>query len=430
MTSTAPRRQKLPRGVSELRPGTFRARVSYDGRQILIGTFTTVRDARAAVDIARGEMARGTFIPPGERRAAIKAAELAAEVEAARAAFTVDDLAVEWFAFLERTGRAVSTVYSYRRRYEKHIMPTLGAIAVAKVTADDVAAWYEDLDEQQGNGVSRPCYQTLSSMFTYATGRAKGQSRSFVPKVAETPCQLAGADRHKPVRTVTRQTATPHEVAELASRMPGREQLAVLLGAWAGLRIGEVLALRRRDVTTTGRGDGTRTFLIVERQVQARGGGLRETSPKSEAGTRTVPIPAALVPTLNDHLRRFAGRGPDGLLFPRQDKGDVWTHPNVLRTHFNAARDGYNSDQQHGNRPTLDGFTFHMLRHTALSHVGEAGATLAELKRFGGHADAKTVQRYQHADLDRLARLAEVMNQDVRVPGDADVVMLSEAGSG
>ncbi len=400
MASTVRKATKLPRGISELRPGNYRARVSFEGRQLLLGTYTTIGDARAALDIARSEIARGIFVPPGERRAAIKAAERAAAAEAARAAYTLDDLAVEWFAFLERTGKTVSTIYGYSRRYEKHIKPALGAVAVADVTVDDVAAWYDNLDDRHGNGVARPCYQTLSSMFTYARGRAKGQPRSFVPKINDTPCQLAGADEHKPVRQVVRQIATPEEISELASRMPEREQFALLLAAWAGLRMGEVLALRRRDVKIAAevkndlqKADHARTLITVERQVQARGGGLRETPPKSEAGTRVVPVPAALVPALTKHLRRFAGPGLDGLLFPREDHGEVWTHPNVLRAHFTAARDAYNAEQRKHQKPTLDNFTFHMLRHTALSRVGEAGATLAELKRFGGHADAKTVQQ-------------------------------------
>lgn len=248
MTSTARKPQKLLRGVSELRPGTYRVRVSHEGRQLLLGTYTTIGDARAARDIARGEIARGIFVPPAKRREALKEAERRAAREAARAAYSVDDLAAEWLVFLERSGRTVSTVYSYRKRYERHIQPVLGTVAVAEVTPDDVAAWYESLDERHGNGVARPCYQTLSSMFTYARGRAKGQPRSFIPKVTDTPCRLAGADDHKPVRKVVRQTATPEEVSEISARMPQREQLAVLLGAWAGLRMGEVLALRRRDV--------------------------------------------------------------------------------------------------------------------------------------------------------------------------------------
>jgi integrase len=89
----------------------------------------------------------------------------------------------------------------------------------------------------------------------------------------------------------------------------------------------------------------------------------------------------------------------------------------VLRTHFNAARDAHNAEQVKAKGPTLTGFVFHDLRKTALTRVGRAGATGAELMRWGGHADLEAVQIYQRADLDGLARLADTMDADVVVPG-------------
>ena len=53
----------------------------------------------------------------------------------------------------------------------------------------------------------------------------------------------------------------------------------------------------------------------------------------------------------------------------------------------------------------MDNFTWHGLRHTALTRLGQAGATTAELKAYAGHSDGKSVEVYQHAERRRLVAL-------------------------
>ena len=108
----------------------------------------------------------------------------------------------------------------------------------------------------------------------------------------------------------------------------------MLLSGWCALRIGEVLALRRRHVTTDP--DGT-AWVRVESQVQARGSGVREESPKSDAGRREVPVPPVIVADLAAHLDAYAAPGPDGLLFPRVGGGNGLNNPNTVRKRFNTA---------------------------------------------------------------------------------------------
>ena len=69
--------KRLPRGIDRLPAGTYRARLTVDNIVHTIGTFRTIGDARAALDIARAEKARGTFIPPAIRRERLKAEQAA-----------------------------------------------------------------------------------------------------------------------------------------------------------------------------------------------------------------------------------------------------------------------------------------------------------------------------------------------------------------
>ena len=104
------RAEKLPRGVDRLRSGMFRARVFHEGRQYSLGSFFTLGDARAALSIARGEMARGTFVPPAERRRMVAAVT---EDERQRA-LTVRAWSEMWLQGLAEAERSPGTTTSYR----------------------------------------------------------------------------------------------------------------------------------------------------------------------------------------------------------------------------------------------------------------------------------------------------------------------------
>lgn len=416
-----PKSNSVAPGIEKRANGTYRPSVTWEGRTVGLGSFKALSHAKTARQIALGQIASKTFVTPAElRRRETEAAALAAAEETA-AAYTVGELFTEWIAWQERRGLKEGTLYSRRSRWESRIAETFAAVPVREVTPEAVTAWHDGIVSEGKRGSAREALATLSQMFSYATGTASNLPAGHKRTAEQNPCRITTPGRRKPIREAHREVATPEEVADLAARMPDGERLAVLLAAWCGLRIGEVLGLRRRDLwtaPTVREGDKEATFLRIERQVQSKGG-LREETTKSRAGERDVPVPSALLPVVQDHLRHWAGMGEDGLLFPSQRRGTRWLHPNVLRERFTVARDAHNAEQARAELPQLPAFVFHDLRKTSLTTVGRAGATGAELMRFGGHADLETVQIYQRADLDRLARLAELMNNDVRVPGAA-----------
>lgn len=406
----------LPRGVSVVyrtRRGRevklYQVRVGWQGKRELVGRFDTLRDAKTALLLAQADILRGIFIPPSAVRRARREAERI-ELSARLNGYKVKDLARDWLDHVRRMGRKESTLYTYSKRIEGHILPELGELPVEAITPQLVQAWFDALDSKHGNGVSRGTYMMLAGMFTFATGQARGQSHDFAPLVERSPCRVAGATVHKPVKPsdAAHKVIDAEQVADIARNMPDREALAVLLGGHLALRIGEVLGLQRGDVVGE--------WLHVARQLQSRGAGLRVDTPKSDAGRRELPIPPDLAAAVRRHLERFVGEGRDAPLFPREARGAQHTHPNTLRKHFRVAVEQANVDRAQRSEvdgvprdPIPSGFVFHSLRHTALTRLGERGATAEELKAFGGHRDAATVQRYQHATRSRLASLAALL---------------------
>lgn len=185
--------------------------------------------------------------------------------------------------------------------------------------------------------------------------------------------------------------------------------------------MGEVLELRRSDFYTTQGRHGTQYFISIKRQVQHRGGGAQEQSPKSQAGTRNVSLPSPLVDMYEQHLRNWAGYGDDGLIFPpREKRGRRHMHLNTMRFHFERGRDAWNEMQRERGGVVLERLTFHDLRHTFLTMAGRAHATGPDLQRLGGHSDIQTVQIYQHTTEDRLADVSEEMARQLVLPPSND----------
>lgn len=106
----------------------------------------------------------------------------------------------------------------------------------------------------------------------------------------------------KPIPTVT-------EVAALSDAMPEKLRIAVTLAAWGGLRRGEVLALRRKDIDPLG------SKVRVERALsELNDGTLLFSGPKTDAGVRTVHLPDFAMKEINDHLSLFVAAEPNALL--------------------------------------------------------------------------------------------------------------------
>lgn len=126
-------KKKLPRGIAEHR-GKYRVRIVHKGESVSLGVYTTLTHAKGALAIARADIARGTFTTPRERKAAEGAAVEAAEREAARNRYTVDDLYRDFEEYEHSRGLTVSTIYSRESKYRVHARPVLGSMPVVDVT--------------------------------------------------------------------------------------------------------------------------------------------------------------------------------------------------------------------------------------------------------------------------------------------------------
>jgi integrase len=167
---------------------------------------------------------------------------------------------------------------------------------------------------------------------------------------------------------------SPEEVLALVRAADDEQDAtAFLVAAFAGLRLGEVLALRVRDVDFEA--ESLRVMGSVD-PIEGLG------TTKSGRG-RTVPMVPEVAQALARHLQRERFVGPDDFAFV----GGAGRHLDG-----SALRRRYRESQA---RAKLRPLRFHDLRHTFGSLAINVGSTI-EVQHWMGHADARTTARYLH----------------------------------
>ena len=92
----------------------------------------------------------------------------------------------------------------------------------------------------------------------------------------------------KPPKPRTCKPLTPAELDKVAESAPEAYRVAVPVAAWCGLRFGELIELRRKDIHTRRRPDRL-SRSEGPRQESGKAGGWGQ--PKTDAGIRDVTVP-------------------------------------------------------------------------------------------------------------------------------------------
>ena len=258
-----------------------------------------------------------------------------------------------------------------------------GEAPLEQITTADVERWRSQLQSvseerrvrrQQSKDGDRPPPRPLSNS-------TKNRIMVMLHGILKRACKVyglpvnpaAGIERH-PVRlTGDIDVFAPEEVWALVRAASCEQDGAIYLtAAFTGLRRGELIALRWRDVDFAGS--------VVRVRASYAAGAL--TAPKS-GKVRSVP----LAPDIAQVLAKLAGRemftGEDDLVFV----GDAGSYVDgsALRRRYTAAL----------KRADLRRLRFHDLRHTFGTRM-IAKADIRRVQEWMGHADIQTTMRYLH----------------------------------
>jgi len=269
---------------------------------------------------------------------------------------TLEGFAGEWFKTYAMPRLKPSTLRNYVQRYEHHLQPAIGNIAIDTINArvfDRLAASLlgKGLHPKSVNNVLGVLRRMLMSAVEWGHLPA-------LPLVKWLKMPPARFDFLSPLEADALSKAT--------TRAPWH--LMVLTALHTGLRLGELVALRWADI------DLERGQLCVRRSC-TRG---IETSPKNNR-IRFVP--------LTTELRQAFER------VPTAERGEHVFE--VLGTPVTQAM-AWRALQTARKRAGLRHVGWHVLRHTFASHLVSENVPLVAVQALLGHSDIKMTQRYAH----------------------------------
>jgi integrase len=279
---------------------------------------------------------------------------------------------------------SAKTLERYKELTKHHVRPHLGGSRIQKLKTINFAELYGRLQRPKSEGGAGLSPRTVGHVHRLMH-RVLGHAVKW-GIIANNP--VSAADPPAVERTEI-EILSPEQVTTLLHGLRDRPLYPIaVLGLATGMRRGELLALRWKDVDL----DGGK--VRIEQSLEQTKFGLRFKSPKTKAGRRTVTIPLSIVSELRAHWRRQQeqrlvlgiGKAADGdLVFARHD-GSPWP-PNSLTSDWARTL----------RMLKLPVVTLHALRHTHVSQLIASGLDVVTVSRRIGHGNPTvTLGVYAH----------------------------------
>lgn len=301
-------------------------------------------------------------------------ARIQAGTLSAAAGPTVADASAEFIAsmksgaFRQKGGHIYKpgTARGYERDLNKHAIPELGSKRLSRLQRPELQRWADGLSAQErAPSTVRNIVAALRALIAF------GEVRGWVHL---NPCNGLRLPTGENARD---RIATPSEAATLIAAMQAKDRATLGFAVYAGLRLGELLALDVAAVDIEG------GWIHVQRSWDREGKQFVATKSRKP---RKVPIIDKLGVLLADHSV-LLNHPSAGLIFPSANNPEWPTDPGILR------RRTYKRWKDAGLKP----LGFHEGRHTFASIGIAAGLNAKTLSTYLGHATITiTLDRYGH----------------------------------
>lgn len=293
---------------------------------------------------------------------------------------TYGDLAALW---MRSYGAMQSEKWRYRQKslIDRHLLQKLGAIKVIdlkqfhlQVLINEKAA--EGLSTATMKQIKQTATRIMEVAFEADMIRRNVFEKVKVPKKDPVERQALTEEQIKMVN----ETWETHFMGYPAMIM-----------LYCGLRKGELLALRWRDV------DLDNDIITVNKSITIITNQPIVKLPKSKAGIRQIPIPTIL------HNVLIQVKGADNEIVCPSCDGQVMSNSayssawHSYMNHLNLFYGGTNASRTQEKKTVIQPFTAHMLRHTYATLLYDAGVDIKTAQRYLGHADVElTLSIYTH----------------------------------
>ena len=292
---------------------------------------------------------------------------------------------------------AVNTVQTF---FKLHILPFFGDVEVNKITSYMIREWQNEmLDKENGNGKlfsensKANIYAALKSMFNWAT-RYQGLN--------ENPCKNMGAFGSKKNRAEMKIWSVDDfskfiEILELENKEKNEKYsdfiIVFKILFWTGLRIGEVLALTKKDI------DLYNKVIDVNKTVSYVNKKYYTTTPKTIGSIRKVTLPETLISDLESYFSsdKFS-----------KNKNKNIKHLGVFNLKSSQLRYVLEKYSLQANLPKI---RLHDFRHSHASYLLFIKADITAISKRLGHDNLQTtINTYSHLYKDANDQLMKKLN--------------------
>lgn len=363
--------------IRKLRSGRYQLRYTDPfGVQKGGGTFKTKALAEMELNRIQGAIERGSY----QKALGIKHGDVDPK------ALTLASLGQYWREQrLNSRGQPLSpnTLAEYERIANTVLQP-LSTKKIKEITSGMVSKWWLD-NEPRTVTTAEGKTKTVGGRGRNAAYKHLNTLMKFALKqqwITENPCGIEGANIFVPDEAPAVPDLQQVEIMLEHAKEPIRT--VIELAAWGGLRKGEILELRRKDIEQLTAEDGTTWIVLnVNRGVIWEGTESSVRIPKTKGSIRKVTLPQRANEGLLRHLKTIP-INPEALLFSSNAITNEHWAEGTLDKRWRVAR-------------ALAGYegSFHSLRAFAATQYGLSGATVAELMDRFGHRNIHTAMRYQ-----------------------------------
>lgn len=376
-----------------------------DGKRHTPGcSFPSRTDAQGWLAAERKLIDLGQWTPPKQR--AQQAADDARREE--ERSMTVGELVDDW---LERADLKQTTRASHRKRLELRALnddvsglSPLSNVRVVDVDRQRVRQWVEEMQAlwpygSDGYSTSFYAHKRLVTAFNWARDELE-----LIDGNPVSPVRM----RKPQTRNQDEAVYTDAEADALVNGFPDWLRHAPMMMLWCGLRLGELLELRRKDIT--GIAPGAVMSLRVRRVMQdidGPDGGkvvVINDSPKSVAGRREIQVDGKTADAIRKHLKEAGKASPDALLVSRSN-GNQFTQHGFRDRYFLEAK-------RHAGRPETSPHSCRRFYGTQLVRLVMAGRlSMEEARRLMGHETVEQLMEYQRAEVGYQQRAADALGK-------------------
>jgi integrase len=268
---------------------------------------------------------------------------------------TVAEAAQQWIARVKAEGREPTTLQGYEQHVRAYIVPHIGRVKLAKLTALTVEGFRNQLLKQVEEGDQRPAdaeggkkrpLSRATARKVFTSFKMLLKSVKFAHVAADVT--IAASKRERRLEPGLDFPETSEIKRLLAAATTERQRALLLAAALTGLRASELRGLRWSDVDL-------KVGELHVRQRADRFGSIG--APKSKAGSRTIPLAPELVSALKA-WKLACPISAAGLVFPSRT-GRIEHLPTLLGVLESVMRDAGVVERSTG-KPK---YAMHAFRH-------------------------------------------------------------------